>query len=147
VFQDHGWISDLDLTENITLAQRHRGGRSARELEEEASRLARTFGLPGLPRGYPADARPGDLCRASCIRAFLGSPSLIILERPAAELFRELMAPLINAVRGARERRAAVLWTTDDGDVWSDPGVRPTSKWVMSGSQLVSSEEVGHTRR
>lgn len=140
IFDDLGWVSDLDVAENITLAQRHQGKRRWREIEDEAAGLARMFGLPGLPRQYPAEARSQDLFRAACVRALLGEPILIILERPAKRPFREVMPPLVNALQSARRRGAGILWTTDDEEVWGDPGIRPTQRYVMSGAQLVSRE-------
>jgi len=46
----------------------------ATDIEAEAAKLARMFGLPGLPRGRPAQMRLPDLQRAACVRAFLGTP-------------------------------------------------------------------------
>jgi len=132
-----GWVSHLDVDENVMLAQRHHTRRPSAEIEAEAAKLARMFGLPGLPRGRPALARVTDLQRASCVRAFLGAPDLILLERPAQGVYPEIMAPLINAVRSARGRGAAVMWLTDTPAVWGDRGIRPTWRCVMSGSQML----------
>jgi len=132
-----GWVSHLDVDENVMLAQRHHTRRSSSEIEAEAAKLARMFGLPGLPRGRPAQTRATDLQRAACVRAFLGAPDLILLERPAQGVYPEIMPPLINAVRSARSRGAAVVWLTDTPAVWSDRGIRPTWRCVMSGSQML----------
>jgi phospholipid/cholesterol/gamma-HCH transport system ATP-binding protein len=132
-----GWVSHLDVDENVTLAQRHHTRRPSSEIEAEAAKLARMFGLPGLPRGRPAQMRLPDLQRAACVRAFLGTPALILLERPAQGVFPEIMPPLINVIRSARGRGAAVVWLTDTPAVWSDRGIRPTWRYVMSGSQML----------
>lgn len=132
-----GWVSNLDVDENIMLAQRHHTRRPSLEIEAEAAKLARMFGLPGLPRARPAQTRVPDLQRASCVRAFIGTPDLILLERPAQGVYPEIMPPLINAVRSARARGAAVVWLTDTAAVWSDRGIRPTWRCVMSGSQML----------
>src|SRR5215210_2327568 len=55
-----GWVSHLDVDENITLAQRHHTRRPSGEIEAEAAKLARMFGLPGLPSGPPARTRVPD---------------------------------------------------------------------------------------
>jgi phospholipid/cholesterol/gamma-HCH transport system ATP-binding protein len=132
------WASHLDVDENVMLAQLHHTRRPALEIEAEAAKLCRMFGLPGLPRGRPAQTRIPDLQRASCVRAFLGTPDLILLERPAQSVYPEIMPPLINAVRSARGRGAAVLWLTDTPAVWSDRGIRPTWRCVMSGAQMLA---------
>jgi ABC-type ATPase involved in cell division len=78
-----------------------------------------------------------DLQRAGCVRAVIGAPDLILLERPAHWVFPEIMPPLINAVRSARNRGAAVVWLTDNAAIWNDRGIRPTWRCVMSGAQML----------
>jgi len=136
VFEEPGWISELDMEDNITLLQRHHTRRLESAIRDEASELARRFSLPGLPQGKPSAMRAPDLRRAACVRAFLGHPQLLILERPTAGVYPEIMPALMTSVRAARSRGAAVLWTTDDSQVWHDPGIKPTIRGVMTGSQM-----------
>ena len=84
---------------------------------------------------------PADLRRAACVRAFLGRPELLVLERPTAGVYPAIMPALMSAVRAARSRGAAVLWTTESWDVWNDPGIRPTLRLRMTGSQMSAVEE------
>jgi phospholipid/cholesterol/gamma-HCH transport system ATP-binding protein len=132
-----GWVSHLDVDENVVLARRHHTRRPSRAIEAEAAKLSRMFGLPGLPRGRPAQTRAPDLQRAACVRAFLGAPDLVLLERPEQGVYPDVMPPLINAVRSARGRGAAVVWLTDNAAAWGDRGIRPTWRCVMSGSQML----------
>ena len=136
LFEDEGWINELDLDENIMLSQRHHTRRSEADILDEAVNFARLFGLPGLPRGRPASVRRPDLRKAACIRAFLGQPTLIILERPERGLYADLITPLVNAVQSARQRGAAVLWLASDLRIWQNPALRPTSRAKMFGPQL-----------
>ena len=140
LFEDEGWISDLDLDQNIMLSQRHHTRRSEADILDEAVKFARLFGLPGLPRGRPASVRRPDLRKAACIRAFLGQPALIILERPERGVYTDLIAPLVNAVQSARQRGAAVLWTASDPRIWLNPALGATSRAKMFGSQLRAME-------
>jgi phospholipid/cholesterol/gamma-HCH transport system ATP-binding protein len=137
----HNWISNLDVDENVMLAQRHHTKRKDSEIADDASRLARTFGLPGLPRGRPVSSRRADLLRAGLVRAFLGKPDLILLERPTDAGSADLLAQVANAVRSARARGAAVLWVTAETAVWNNAGLRPTWKGAMSGAQLLCTRE------
>lgn len=136
VFEEPGWISELDMDENITLSQRHHTRRPESEIRDEAAELARRFSLPGLPQSKPSDLLAADLRRAACVRAFLGRPELLILERPTAGVYPEIMPALMGSVRAAQSRGAAVLWTTDDWEVWNDPGIKPTLRCAMTGSQM-----------
>lgn len=136
LFEDEGWISDLDVDQNIILAQRHHTPRNENDILEEALKLARVFGLPGLPRGRPGRMRRWDLRKAACIRAFLGQPTFIILEQPVRGVYADLMAPLLNAVQSARKRGAAVLWTITDPRIWNHTGIHATRRARMFGSRL-----------
>jgi phospholipid/cholesterol/gamma-HCH transport system ATP-binding protein len=141
VFEGESWLSGLDVDQNITLAQRHHTRRPVQEIEQEATQLCRVFGLAGLPRGRASSVRQQDLQKAACVRAFLGAPILILLENPTVGIYADVIAPLINTVREARQRGAAVLWTTNELQVWSHPELHATAKCRMSGSQMHVMEE------
>ncbi len=140
LFEDDGWINDLDVDENIMLAQLHHTQRSENDILDEALKLARVFGLPGLPRGRPAGMRRWDLRKAACVRAFLGQPAFIIIEQPERGVYADLTTPLVSAVQSARSRGAAVLWTMTDPKVWRHPAIRATTRAKMFGSQMLPVE-------
>jgi phospholipid/cholesterol/gamma-HCH transport system ATP-binding protein len=142
LFEDEGWISDIDVNENIMLAQCHHTRRSENDIIDEALKLSRMFGLPGLPRGRPDSMRRWDLRKAACIRAFMGQPTLIILEQPVRGVYADFMAPLLSAVQSARTRGAAILWTVTDPQVWNNRAVRATTRARMFGSELHAMEPV-----
>ncbi len=136
VFTGRGWCSNMSLNDNITLAQRHHTHRPETAIEAEAANLAHYFGLPGLPLWPPGQTRPGDLGRAGLIRAFLGKPDLVVLEQPTRHLYPEIMPPLMNAIRAARDRGAAVILLTDEPGIWNEAALRPTLKGTMFGSRM-----------
>ena len=100
LFDDEGWIGDLDVDQNILLAQRHHTQRSEGDILEEALKFARMFGLPGLPRGRPGSVRRWDLRKAACVRS---RPAGLHHSGAGARRLRRLMA-LVNAVQSARQR-------------------------------------------
>jgi phospholipid/cholesterol/gamma-HCH transport system ATP-binding protein len=138
VFEGHGWFHGLDVSENMMLAQYHHTSRSKAEIADEAAGLSDLFGLPGLPRSRHWQTHPHDLRRAACARAFMGKPDLILLEEPTAGICYEIIAPLMAAIRRARTRGAAILWTTTEAEVWNDAGIRPSQRLIMSGSQMLA---------
>jgi len=137
VFTVGNWISHLTLLENILLPQLHHTRRSTEELCEEAERLAKGFGLPGVPAGFPDMFRREDLRIASCIRAFLGRPSLVMLEDPTMEADPEMISHLINAIRGVRGSGAAVIWMIVQDRIWRDRSIPATSRHRLAGRKLV----------
>ncbi len=136
VFAEQGWCAGLSVNANICLAQQHHSMRPLAEIETEAAALARFFGLPGLPLGTPTQTRAGDLNRAALVRAFLGRPELIILEHPTRNLYPEIMPPLLNALRRARNKGTAVIWTTCDAEIWDEPAVNASQRGTMFGSRM-----------
>lgn len=128
-FARGNWLRGTDMLENILLPQLYHTRRTHEELCEDAARLAAAFGLPGVPLGNPDDVAEGDLLRAACIRAFLGRPRLVVIEHLPRDVLAMILEPLINAVRAARDRDAAVLWLTTERDVWSDPSI-PADRWL-----------------
>ena len=140
-FEGRGWISNLDVDENITLAQRHHTERSLEQIELDAESLARQFGLSGLPRMRPAALKQSDLRRAEWVRAFLGDPLLVILEQPTRDVPADAIPALVAAIDAARGRGAAVLWLTEDERAWSKAAGGATKRFELSGVELVLREK------
>jgi phospholipid/cholesterol/gamma-HCH transport system ATP-binding protein len=131
-----GWLERWTVEENVVLSQRHHTSRSIEEIRDEAAELARRFSLPGIPQALPGATNPVDLRRAACIRAFLGTPELILLERPVSGNYSEIMPGLMHCINRARKRGAGILWISDSEEVWSDNGVRPSRRYALSGPYL-----------
>jgi phospholipid/cholesterol/gamma-HCH transport system ATP-binding protein len=140
IFEGRAWVSNLDLDENILLSQRHHSWRSDAEMREEAEAMSKRFGLAGLPETRPAVTSPADLRRAACVRAFLGKPSLLLLERPEHGLYPALMEPLIASIELVRANGAAVVWLTNLPEVFDLPALKPTQRYRMEGPVLRAEE-------
>lgn len=136
------WIPYLTLLDNILLAQLHHTRRPYAEIRAEAAWWATWFGLPGLPTGRPAEVPPGILQRTACVRAFLGTPSLILIESMPGSLGDGLLAALINAMRVVRDRDAAVLWFCQDADLFGDSSLPATRRLRLRGDAIVPLEGV-----
>jgi phospholipid/cholesterol/gamma-HCH transport system ATP-binding protein len=136
VFTAGNWISHLSLMENILLPQLHHTRRSVSEMCAEAAVLAEQFGLPGIPVGLPGDFLTTDLQRAAWVRAFMGRPALVLLEEPATGMNSEAVSGLINVIRTARDRGAAVLWLTREDMIWRDPSLPVTYRYRLDAGKL-----------
>jgi len=137
VFFFGNWINRLTLLENILLPQLHHTRRKVAALRDEAVHLAEQFGLPGLPTGLPDDVMRTDHQRAACIRAFLGKPSLILLEEPTFGVYPEILPPLINAIRKACDRGCGVIWLTLEDRVWNDAMLPATHRYRLTARKLM----------
>lgn len=122
------WIGFAGTDLNILLPQLHHTRRPLGVLRDAAAELARTFGLPGLPLLRPEVMSSADLARAALVRAFLGEPRLVLLERPVQVQLADLMAPVLNALAATRDRGAAAVWLTSSDLAWSDRSF-PATHW------------------
>ncbi|HEX2479812.1 MAG TPA: hypothetical protein VHK45_11075 [Geminicoccaceae bacterium] len=143
VLRRGAWMPHLSLLDNLLLPQLYHTRRPYEEIRAEAARWAAWFGLAGLPTGRPADLAPSILEQAACVRAFLGAPALIIIESLPGDLADGLLAPLVNAMRTARDRDAAVLWFVRDPKIYEDRSLPATGRLRLLGDALVPLEAVG----
>lgn len=116
VFRERGWLSNLDVDENITLAARHHSRRPPAEIRAEALQVASRFGWSELPMKRPAWSSAHDLQVAQWIRALLGPPALLILEEPVHDVNAAEVAALLESLAEYRRDGGAVLWLTQQAD-------------------------------
>ena len=93
--------------------------------------------FPGFLWTWPVILPAADLQRAACVRAFLGRPALIVLEEPTAGIYLEIISALMNAVRAARERGAAVIWLTRKNLIWNDQTLPVTQRYRLVTGKLM----------
>lgn len=130
---DGGWMPYLSVEEGMLLGPLHHGTRTREEVEAEAARLLRLFGLEEIPQGRPYAVQPVDLTRAAAARAFLGQPDLLLLESPQdQEIADMLVDPVLAALDEARGRGAAAIWTTRSRRAWEEPGFPATQRLSLT---------------
>ena len=106
------WPSHMTVLEAVLVARFYHFDRPPAEVIADATALARLFGLPGLPVGRSETTPLRALIRAACVRGFLGSPDLIVVQDQTLDQASDLAVPLAQAISAARDRGGAVLWIT-----------------------------------
>jgi len=104
------WPSHLPVAQVALVPLLYHTDQPVDEAVEAATVLARRFGLPGLPTGEPDTVHHDDLVRAACVRAFLGSPELVLIADPALDRMADLGQSLAQAIAAVLDRSGAVLW-------------------------------------
>ena len=140
VFEDWGWVSNLSVLENVTLAMRHHTRVAEADLVSRADALAQRFGLPEVPRGRPAVIEEEMLRRAEWVRAWLCQPRLLILERPTRRVADPHVATLLEAVLELLQTGTAVLWISSDPRIEHDPRSAVARRYDVLDGQLVPRE-------
>jgi phospholipid/cholesterol/gamma-HCH transport system ATP-binding protein len=136
VFRRGGWVSNLNVDENITLPLRHHSNLAPGEIRERAVKLGKKFGLAELPSERPALCPRSILRRAEWTRAFLGEPELIILEEPLRDVYSEMLRNLMSGIADALLRGAAALWISGDFPELSGAGLAPLKRYRLQGPRL-----------
>ena len=106
------WPSHMTVMDAILVAQFYHFQQPPAEMIADATRLARLFGLPGLPVGRRETTPMRALVRAGCVRGFLGAPDLIVVHDHTLDQTSELAVPMAQAISAARDRGGTVLWIT-----------------------------------
>lgn len=137
VFSRGNWMDRLSLMDNILLSARYHSHHDDEALRRQASALAESFGMPGIPIGTPDRFTRIDLQRAACVRAFAGDPLLVLLEDPTYAALEELLRPLMAATRVARNRGAAVVWFSPSTSLLRDGTIPAARRYRMAGNELM----------
>lgn len=141
VFEGQAWIENLNVDENVTLARRHHGMASA-ELQADVQSWVARLGIEGLSRRRPAFVEPSVLQVHQWIRAFVGSPSMVVLEHPLQFLSHSWRTKLLHAIDQLRATGTAVLWFTSlsfsNRDL--DSGGRPLARCRLVRCRLVDGQ-------
>jgi phospholipid/cholesterol/gamma-HCH transport system ATP-binding protein len=132
------WIDFLATDSNILLPQLHHSRRPEHTLRNIATNLSISFGLPGLPVVPPDALSPADLVRASCVRAFLGEPQLLVFDNPEAERITDLVPALLNALLSAHDNRSAGIWFTRGDALWNDTSFPASMRFRLTERGLLS---------
>jgi len=144
VFEKNSWISNLNVNENVTLCQRHHTESPERDIMTEADALARYFGLPEVPRQRPAFVSKRELKMAEWVRALIGKPLLLLLERPETGVPDDDLPKLIDAVQTALRRGAAVIWLTDRAVIWNTSIWPNEIRYRMQGMEMILIKDKSH---
>jgi ABC-type multidrug transport system ATPase subunit len=105
------WITNLDVDENVYLAEQMTGRISQLDLVAAADKLAKAFGLEEIPGLRASKVSRDRLMRAQWVRAFLPNPlRLLILECPTSGVHSDAVRLLARQIELIREKKTAVVW-------------------------------------
>ncbi len=146
IFEVEGWVSNLDMYENIALSQRHHTTRSDRDLRNEMQKMMERIGLRDCVADRPHVLSRGELRRAQWVRAFMGDALLLLLNAPLLDIRPEDQPVLIELVCEARARGAAVIWKSRDAASWTGKqGFEDAIHGQLSGGRLLMADGNGES--
>jgi len=100
VFQAFNLFPHMTVLRNVTLAPKKVLGIPRERAEAEASELLRRFGLADKRDEYPDRLSGGQQQRAAIVRALAMKPDLLLLDEVTSALDPELVAEVLEVIRG-----------------------------------------------
>jgi len=116
VFQAFNLFPHMSVLDNVTLGPRRALGTSKANAEAEAREMLGQFGLAEKVNDYPDRLSGGQQQRVAIVRALAMRPRLMLLDEVTSALDPELVAEVLEVVRGlAREGMTMVIATHEMG--------------------------------
>jgi polar amino acid transport system ATP-binding protein len=116
VFQAFNLFPHMSVLRNVTLGPRKALGLSHQEAEERGGELLARFGLADKVDEYPDRLSGGQQQRVAIVRALAMRPRLMLLDEVTSALDPELVAEVLEVIRGlAGEGMTMVIATHEMG--------------------------------
>jgi len=114
VFQSFNLFPHMTVLQNVTLAPVKVLGRPKAEARERAMTLLAQIGLADKATEYPDRLSGGQQQRVAIVRALAMGPRLLLLDEITSALDPELVAEVLNIVRGLAEEGMTMLLATHE---------------------------------
>ncbi len=116
VFQSFNLFPHMTVRRNVTLAPMKVLGLSRDQAEARADELLERFGLGDKASEYPDRLSGGQQQRAAIVRALAMEPSIMLLDEITSSLDPELVAEVLDVLRGlARSGMTMIIATHEMG--------------------------------
>jgi polar amino acid transport system ATP-binding protein len=114
VFQQFNLFPHLNVTENVTIAQRRVLGRRRAEAERVAAKNLERVGLADKAAAYPAQLSGGQQQRAAIARALAMEPELMLFDEPTSALDPEIVGDVLAVMRGLAQDGMTMMVVTHE---------------------------------
>jgi len=114
VFQAFNLFPHMTVLRNITLGPIKVHQVPPAEAREQAYGLLERFGLADKAEEYPDRLSGGQQQRVAVIRALAGRPELMLFDEVTSALDPELVAEVLNVIRGLKEEGMTMLIATHE---------------------------------
>lgn len=135
VFEEDGWIANLNVKENVLLSSLHHGMPFV-TVQEQAESLARRFGISNVSSGRPAFVEPVILQIHQWIRALIGPKSLLLLERPMRSVPLRMLETFVSVLDDVIQKGTSVIWFDSDVESPSRIAKRSWRVWDITPTSI-----------
>ena len=114
VFQSFNLFPRMKVIDNITLGPRKVHGTDRGRANERAMLLLEQFQLADKANEYPDRLSGGQQQRVAIVRALAGEPGLMLFDEVTSSLDPELVAEVLNVIRGLKDEGMTMLVATHE---------------------------------
>mgnify|MGYP001811997109 CR=1 FL=1 len=114
VFQAFNLFPHMKVLDNITLSPRKVHDVPREQAEEQARNLLDQFGLADKINEYPDRLSGGEKQRVAVIRALATEPDLMLFDEVTSALDPELVAEVLNVIRGLKDQGMTMVVATHE---------------------------------
>ncbi len=114
VFQAFNLFPHMRVIDNITLGPRKVHGIGREQAEGKAMQLLEGFGLADKAHEYPDRLSGGQQQRVAIVRALASEPELMLLDEVTSALDPELVAEVLNVIRGLKQEGMTMVIATHE---------------------------------
>ncbi len=114
VFQSFNLFPRMTVIDNITLGPRKVHGTDRGQANERAMLLLEQFQLADKANEYPDRLSGGQQQRVAIVRALAGEPGLMLFDEVTSSLDPELVAEVLNVIRGLKDEGMTMLVATHE---------------------------------
>jgi len=114
VFQQFNLFPHLDVTGNLTIAQRKVLKRGDEEASAVAAKVLQRVGLADKANEYPSRLSGGQQQRVAIARSLSMNPDMMLFDEPTSALDPELVGEVLDVMRGLADEGMTMLVVTHE---------------------------------
>lgn len=140
VFQEFRLLDEMNVFENVVLAQRVIGVSSRERRRKNALAMIEMVGLMKKLKAYPDELSGGEQQRVAIARAMVNKPSILLADEPTGNLDPENSWEIMNLLKEVHQLGTTVLVVSHNEDI-----VNKMQKRVITlqQGQIISDEQQG----
>ncbi len=140
VFQEFRLLDEMNVFENVVLAQRVIGVTSRERRRKNAMAMLDMVGLTQKLKAYPNELSGGEQQRVAIARAMVNKPAILLADEPTGNLDPENSWEIMNLLQEVHELGTTVLVVSHNEDI-----VNKMQKRVITlhQGQIISDEQRG----
>lgn len=134
--QDLGLLSNADVWDNLIFSLRATG-HSGRRMEEAAMKALEITGMLHKMHAYPGELSGGEIAKALLARAVSGSPEILVLDEPTANLDPDSSWDIMCLLKELNRQGMTILAASHDREMVS---VMRKRVITLSAGRIVADE-------